>query len=166
GCARGGAGGGGRGLGGGRAARGARGARAAPSCARSRAPAARSSLLTVPLLGDPGELADLALDPRQLAGHDRDIDEDQGEEDEVGAGDVLAGFIEWQRRHQRSPGSGWAGSVVALGPTRLPLPPGAPSIARRRRESSAEVDFASSSKRTRVSHRSAIPASETRNVNI
>ena len=35
-----------------------------------------------------------------LARHDRDVDEDQRDEDAVGARDVLAGFVEWERRHQ------------------------------------------------------------------
>ena len=46
---------------------------------------------------------DLALDARELRADDRDVDQDQGHEDAVGAGDVLAGLVERQRGHQRAP---------------------------------------------------------------
>src|SRR6476661_4074807 len=48
------------------------------------------------VLGEAGELAQLLLHPLQFARHDRDVDHDQDQEDDVGAGDVLAGLIERQ----------------------------------------------------------------------
>ena len=50
------------------------------------------------LSAKPGQLAQLALDPLQLRRHDRDVDDEQDDEDDVGAGDVLAGLVERQRR--------------------------------------------------------------------
>ena len=116
-------------------------------------PSARSSLTPAPLpVSRPSaagvrqlrELGELAVDARQARGHDRDVDQEQGEEDEVGAGDVLAGLVERQRGHQlglrrlardsrRDPGA--ARSAAS-----------SPSSARRSRPSRARDDFAASSK--------------------
>ena len=72
---------------------------AARSCATCRARAARSSRhrlalgssrLRVAALGELRQLADLALDARQLRRHDRHVDQDQRQEDEVGGRDVRA----------------------------------------------------------------------------
>src|SRR4051812_25570695 len=48
------------------------------------------------VLGEARELAQVLLHPLQFARHDRDVDDDQDEEDDVGAGDVLARLIERQ----------------------------------------------------------------------
>src|SRR6187551_271810 len=49
-----------------------------------------------PTLGESRQLAQLALNPLQFGRHDRHVDDDQGEEDDVGAGDVLACLVERQ----------------------------------------------------------------------
>src|SRR5258706_12128828 len=51
-------------------------------------------------LSDVGKLAELAVDAGELRGHDRDVDQDQGQEDHVRRGDVLAGLVEGQGGHQ------------------------------------------------------------------
>src|SRR4029077_4708354 len=48
------------------------------------------------MLGKAGELAQLLLHPLQFARHDRDVDHDQDQEDDVGPGDGLAGLVERQ----------------------------------------------------------------------
>ena len=58
----------------------------------------RGLLAARPVLGEPGQLAQLLLDPLHFRRHDRDVDDEQDEEDDVGAGDVLAGLVERQRR--------------------------------------------------------------------
>ena len=50
-----------------------------------------------------GELVlELALDARELRADDRHVDEDQRDEDDVGAGHVLARLVERQRGHRAS----------------------------------------------------------------
>ena len=46
------------------------------------------------LLRQVRELTQLALDPLELGRHDRHVDQDQGNEDDVGSSDVLAGLVE------------------------------------------------------------------------
>src|SRR5215213_11888158 len=46
------------------------------------------------------ELREVALETAQAAGHDRDVDEQDGEEHQVGGGDVLARLVEGERGHQ------------------------------------------------------------------
>src|SRR5688572_7890316 len=53
----------------------------------------------IALLGEARHFAQLALDPGQLGRHDRQVDQDQQDEDHVGAGDVLSGLIEGQGGH-------------------------------------------------------------------
>src|SRR5438093_6928600 len=62
----------------------------------------RSHLFTiaVALLGELEQLVEVALEVREADGHDRHVDQDQREEDQVGAGDVLAGLVERQGGHQ------------------------------------------------------------------
>src|SRR3712207_7900320 len=50
--------------------------------------------------------------------HDRHVHEDEGEEDQVGAGDVRAGVVERERRHQRRVGAALRGSVRSSSPDR------------------------------------------------
>src|SRR3954471_14689028 len=58
-------------------------------------PASGGGLVTVgAVLDKPRELPEVPLHPLQFRGHDRDVDHDQGEEDDVGAGDVLACLVE------------------------------------------------------------------------
>ena len=74
--------------------------RASSSLIRRSPPRARGAASAPPLrvLGEARQLAQLALDPLQFRRHDRDVDDEQDEEDDVGAGDVLAGLVERQRR--------------------------------------------------------------------
>ena len=67
------------------------------------------------LVGELVELAQLALDARQLRGHDRDVDQDQREEDEVRGGDVAGVVGERVGAHElgRAPGRGAAAARVA-----------------------------------------------------
>src|SRR5690349_21686826 len=123
-------------------------------------PKARSSAIALPL-GHIGELTQFPVDSPEAHGHDRDVDQQEGKEDDIGAGDVLARLVERQRGggdrdHPASLGTGamrelWAGTS-------------SPSSARRRRPIFARDDFAASSNRTSVSHRSAMPAKQTQNV--
>ena len=68
-----------------------------------------------------GQLAQLPLDPRQFRGHDRDVDDQQDDEDDVGAGDVLAGLVERQRRglgQQQASTQLTSGAIRELAPER------------------------------------------------
>src|SRR5436190_7670809 len=78
-----------------------------------RLPAARSSrhrllggglgglgAAAVAAVEDLRQLAQVARDADELGGHDRHVDEDQRQEDEVRGGDVRAGVVERQRGHQ------------------------------------------------------------------
>ena len=90
--------------------------RSSTAATRWEIPTRTSSLTTrlafvVQPLRQLGQLVDLALDAAELAGHDRDVEQDQREEDDVGRGDVGAGGVERQRGHQRAP----PGLVVTLG---------------------------------------------------
>ena len=85
--------------------------------------------------------------------HDRHVDQEQDEEDEVGAGDVLAGLVQGQRGHQRCAplALGTAGAIRE----RAAGGASPPSIARRSRRRRPRAAFAASSKRTSVTHSSA-----------
>src|SRR5687768_13639615 len=83
-------------------------ARPSVSASRSRSssgavlcetPMARSSL-TGTLLREAGELAQLSLHPLEADGHDPEVDQEQGDEDEIGTRHVLAGLVEGQGGHQ------------------------------------------------------------------
>src|SRR6185437_9813638 len=76
-------------------------ARPAPrSCAMRPEPATRScgdglpvAVLGLAPLDDLYKLSQLALDPRQLARHDRHVDENEREEHQIRRGDVLARLV-------------------------------------------------------------------------
>ena len=57
------------------------------------------------------QLVELALDARELGGHDRHVDQHQREEDQVGRRDVRPGVVERQRGHQ----SCWGAALRAAG---------------------------------------------------
>ena len=63
-----------------------------------RVSGASSSALRSRCSAKPASSRSSLLDPLQFGRHDRDVDDDQDEEDDVGAGDVLAGLVERQRR--------------------------------------------------------------------
>src|SRR5262249_22713665 len=141
------------------------------SCGRRRAPTARTSgsdllarwLVHLPaLLREPRQLPQLALDPLQFRRHDRHVDDDQDQEDDVGAGDVLAGLVERQgggageqRRHR-----------LARGAPRGPPPAAGASSARRSRFSCPAALFAVSSNLTRVTQSRAMVSRQARKVSI
>src|SRR5215212_10609792 len=116
--------------------------------------------LLVPL-GDRRDLAQLALDPLHFRGHDRQVDDEEDEEDDVGAGDVPAGLVERQRR-----GSEEQLHQLTSGAIREPPPLTGASRARRRRLTWPEALFAVSSNLTRVVQSRAIAASEQRKASI
>src|SRR5256885_11141702 len=114
-----------------------------------------------PLLREARQLAQLALHPRQLRSHDRDVDEDQDHEDDVGAGDVLAGLVKRQRGSIGKQDHGF-GLVATPGAMRPPAGPLSRSSALRRRESCAFVFLAVISNFTSVSQSSPIAVSVAR----
>src|SRR5436190_3859810 len=130
-------------------------------------PSASNSAMTHPIVlsGPPalchvGQLAQLAVDPSELRGHDRDVDQDQGDEHDVRRRDVLSGLVEGKCGHQDT-------DVALDGTPGAILDPvcgaySSPSRARRSRERLADADFAASSNRTSVTHSNAIPARQTR----
>src|SRR3954453_985517 len=113
------------------------------------------------LLGDLGDFPQFLLDPLHFRRHDRDVDDEQDHEDDVGAGDVLAGLVERQRRRaQRQQHQLTSGAI------REEPPPAGASSARRRRLTWPEALFAVSSNLTSVVHSNPIAASEQRKVSI
>src|SRR3954452_7888777 len=127
---------------------------------RLRSPSG-GGLVRFVLLGDRRDLAQFALDPLQFHRHDRDVDEEQDDEDDVGAGDVLAGLVQRQRR-----GAERQQHQLTSGALRgQPPPPGA-RRARRSRLTCPEALFAVSSNFTSVTQSSAIAARQQRKVSI
>src|SRR5690349_13656419 len=128
---------------------------------RRLTPASGGGLGLLLLLSDRGHVSQFLLDPLHFRRHDRQVDDEKNEEDDVGAGDVLAGLVERQRRggedqfHQLT-----SGAIRELPPLT-----GA-SRARRRRLTWPEALFAVNSNLTSVVQSRAIAASETRKVNI
>src|SRR6476620_809425 len=95
-----------------------------------------------PPLGELRKRAELPLDPAELRGHDRHVDQQEEEEDQVRAGHVPVGALEREQRDH----------AVA-------------SRARRIRLRFAEAAFESSSNQTRVAQSRAIPTRQTRKGN-
>ena len=101
------------------------------------------------LVGQLLELGQLALEARQLGGHDHHVDEDQREEDEIGGGDV-AGVVRQRVGHALVPRLGAA--VRPCGATAS-----SPPSLRRSERSCAEVCLEAISYFHSVAKSSAIP---------
>src|SRR5690242_6371230 len=154
----------------------ARGPPPGPSCARSPAQAAPSS---DPLLGALAasrgllgawlellfdlkfslELAELPLGPRELARHDRDVDQDQGHERDVGSGHIGPRRMQGQRGDRREHTRHDGAALLPRGRTAS-----SPKAARRKRRSCMRASFAAISYFHSVAYSSATPTSEITNV--
>src|SRR4051794_19230763 len=113
-------------------------ASSAPTSRQRRlASASGGGLGVLLLLGDRGHVAEFLLDPLHFRRHNRDIDDEQNDEDDVGAGDVLAGLVERQRRGaEREEHQLTSGAIRELPPV------AGASSARRRRLTWPEALFA------------------------
>src|SRR3954469_9507643 len=145
-------------------------ARSSDISAASSAPARRQKRLASAsggalgllfLLGDRGHVPQFLLDPLQFRRHDRDVDDEQDHEDDVGAGNVLAGLVERQRR-----GAEREEHQLTSGAIREEPPLAGASRARRSRLTWPEALFAVSSNLTSVVHSSPIAASMQRKASI
>src|SRR4051794_2276645 len=116
--------------------------------------------LSVPL-GDLGDFPQFLLDSLHFRRHDRDVDDEQDHEDDVGAGDVLAGLVQRQRR-----GAERQQHQLTSGAIREEPPAAGASSARRSRLTCPEALFAVSSNFTSVTQSSAIAARQQRKVSI
>src|SRR5690349_13727816 len=128
--------------------------------------ASGGGLVGLVALGDLGDLAQFALDPAQFRRHDPDVDDEQDHEDDVGAGDVLAGLVERQRRGAERQQGRQLRHQLTSGAIREEPPATGASRARRRRLTWPEALFAVSSNLTSVVHSSPTATSMQRKVSI
>ena len=133
----------------------AAGSLASRSCSSS--PAAASALLV--RLEVARELAEVALGAGEPDGHDRHVDEQQRDEHDVGAGDVLAGRVQRQRRSGLDEHAHDGAALRPSGRTAS-----SPSSRRRSRRICMRAFLAAISYFHSVAYRSAMPISETRKV--
>src|SRR5262249_20269635 len=124
------------------------------------------------------ELAYLALDPAQADGHDRHVDQHEREHHDVGAGHVLAGLVQGQRRkrghqlpgHQglhppaATDGRGFGAALARCLTSARSRSVASPAATRLSARSCARTRLAVSSYLHRVAYRSATATSETANV--
>src|SRR3954452_21573452 len=145
------------------ASRTKRSAFASPMATRSRSaigavlcemPRQRTSLmgadpLPVAFFGQLHQLAEVALEVLEAHGHDRHVDEDQREEDQVRGRDVLAGLVERERGHQ------------TCGPALRPTTTSSPPSRRLSARSLPRASLCAISKRHRVMNSRIMPSSAT-----